>query len=501
MAKVRKIESASMKVDTRKRVAAYARVSMETELLHHSLSAQISYYSSLIQKNPDWIYAGVYADEGITGTSIVHRDEFNRLMDDCNAGKIDMILVKSISRFTRDTVDCLNTVRYLKSRGIAVYFERERINSLSGDGELLLTLLASFAQAEAESISQNEKWSVKKRFEKGEPNTDLRCFGYDWDPENKQCIIKEDEAKWVRYIYREYLNGASIKGLAADLKEKGVLALRGRTLSRSTIRRILTSETYLGDVVLQRYYSPSIHKPKLNKGEVQQYYVEESHAPLVSREDFEKVQERLNRRAREAANFGYQKTVFAGMVKCGKCGYACNHVTSRNSYGQYSYIDCNKRKTGECDLLPIREDDLREILAKTVKKNEELGGIILFDDHIDLYIDGGEIRTIIREYPKKSYNTYCYTRKLYCGECGAVFVRAKSGNHKVWICDTKKHGTDRCKVPFIREELLRDISIQILGSDENFEMRFYCDVQRVDVFCDRLVFNMKNGEVRVWQRQ
>ena len=116
MAKVRKIESVSMKVDVRKRVAAYARVSMETELLHHSLSAQISYYSSLIQKNPDWIYAGVYADEGITGTSIVHRDEFNRLMDDCNAGKIDMILVKSISRFTRDTVDCLNTVRYLKSR-------------------------------------------------------------------------------------------------------------------------------------------------------------------------------------------------------------------------------------------------------------------------------------------------------------------------------------------------------------------------------------------------
>ena len=115
----------------------------------------------------------------------------------------------------------------------------------------------------------------------------------------------------------------------------------------------------MGDVVLQRYYSTSIHKPKLNKGEVQQYYVEESHEPLVSREDFEKVQERLNRRAREAANFGYQKTVFAGMVKCGKCGYACNHVTSRNSYGQYSYIDCNKRKTGECDLLPIREDDLR----------------------------------------------------------------------------------------------------------------------------------------------
>ena len=148
MAKIRRIEPNIPSLSGRKRVAAYARVSMETELLHHSLSAQVSHYSSLIQSNPEWEYAGVYADEGITGTSTKKRDEFNRLMKDCDAGKIDLVLVKSISRFARDTVDTLNATRHLKDLGIDVFFEREGIHSMSGEGELLLTLLASFAQAE-----------------------------------------------------------------------------------------------------------------------------------------------------------------------------------------------------------------------------------------------------------------------------------------------------------------------------------------------------------------
>lgn len=173
MANIRKIEPIIPRLTERKRVAAYARVSMETELLHHSLSAQVSHYSSLIQSNPEWEYAGVYADEGITGTSTRKREAFNRLMKDCDDGKVDLILVKSISRFARDTVDTLNATRHLKNLGVDVFFEREGIHSISGEGELLLTLLASFAQAEAESISANEKWSAKKRFEKGEPNTGI----------------------------------------------------------------------------------------------------------------------------------------------------------------------------------------------------------------------------------------------------------------------------------------------------------------------------------------
>ena len=177
MPRIRQITPGVTQLKRKKRVAAYARVSEECEVLLHSLSAQVSYYSTLIQKNPEWEYAGVYVDQGITGTSTAHRDGFNRLVADCDAGKIDMVLVKSISRFARDTVDCLNTTRHLKDLGIAVYFEREKINSLSEDGELMLTLLASFAQEESRSISENIKWATRKRFEQGIPNGHKAPYG------------------------------------------------------------------------------------------------------------------------------------------------------------------------------------------------------------------------------------------------------------------------------------------------------------------------------------
>ena len=176
--KIRRVQPSPI-LQKKLRVAAYARVSVDT--LHHSLAVQVSYYSNLIQNNPAWEYAGVYADEGITGTSTAHRTEFKRLIADCNAGKIDLVLVKSISRFARDTVDCLNTIRQLKEKGIAVRFERENIDSTSEDGELLLTLLASFAQEESRSIGDNIRWGVRRRFAEGIPNGHKAPYGYTWD--------------------------------------------------------------------------------------------------------------------------------------------------------------------------------------------------------------------------------------------------------------------------------------------------------------------------------
>ena len=169
MPKISKIEPTVPAIKQLKKVAAYARVSMQSERMMHSLSAQISYYSKLIQKNPDWEYAGVYADDFISGTNTVKRDEFKRMLADCEEGKIDIILTKSISRFARNTVDLLETVRHLKAKGIEVRFEKENINSMSGDGELMLSILASFAQEESRSISENIRWATKKRFEKGIP--------------------------------------------------------------------------------------------------------------------------------------------------------------------------------------------------------------------------------------------------------------------------------------------------------------------------------------------
>lgn len=503
MPKITRVEPSIITIQRPKRVAAYARVSMETELLHHSLSAQISHYSKLIQKNPEWEYAGVYADEGITGTSRKYRNDFNRLIADCDAGKIDIILVKSISRFARNTVDLLETVRHLKDIGVEVRFERENISTFTTDGELLLTLLASFAQAESESISANEKWVIKKKFENGESNTGLRCFGYDWDSENKGLIVNEKEAEWVRYIYTSYLNGASIKGLAKEMSEKGVIAVRGDSLARSTIRRILTSETYVGDIILQRYYSPTVHNPKLNTGQMPQYVVSDAHEPIISREDFEKVQERLNKRAKNAANAGYQKTFFAGLVKCGKCGFACNHVKKKSNKATSVYIECNHRKTNECDLMPIWEYRLKEIMEQMVGEKDAVEKIIMFDDHIDFYRKKGEPVIYSREYQPTGRRPTVFSGHIECGECGRKFTRTNcrwSESGKSWTCLSKKTDKDACTVPFISEDYLIYATKQILNT-EKYEMEFYLNIEKVLVFEDRLEFHMKEGEIRTWQRE
>lgn len=502
MPKVTKLEPSEPGRVAQKRVAAYARVSLETEMLHHSLSAQVSYYSSLIQSNPEWEYVGVYADEGITGTSTKKRDDFNRLMRDCDEGKIDLVLVKSISRFARDTVDTLNATRHLRSLGIDVFFEREHIHSISVEGELMLTLLASFAQAEAESMSANVKWAAQKHFEKGEPNTGILCFGYDWNPETRMLTINEEEGKWVRYIYGQYLAGASIKGLCNDLKKKGIRGKRGDLIGRTTLRRILTTETYVGDLLLQRYFSPEIHKTKLNKGEVEQVLVSNAHEPLVSREDYAKVQERISQRAETADNHGYEKTIFAGLVKCGKCGYACNHVRHRRGEVRYAHIECNRRKTKECDLLPIREEELMDIMEQTVGEKDKPEKIMLFDDHVDFTMPDGTVRTHIREYPQGGYCATPFSRKIFCGYCGSALTRCGGNLRRAsWMCSTRKYSKAGCTHELMSEGELYGAARAVLGTDENLEMQIYCRIEKTVSYNDRIDFYMKEGGIRTWQRR
>ncbi len=361
MATFRKIEQTIPRFKAKKRVAAYARVSMDVGNTMESLSTQISYYNALIQKNAEWEFAGVFSDGGISGTSIKNRTGFLELLEACENGKVDIVLVKSISRFARNTVDLLNTVRHLKAIGVEVRFEREGISTFSGDGELLLTLLASFAQAESESISQNEKWAIRKKFEQGIASPSNRCFGYDWDEKNGCCVINENEAVWVRYIYKRYLDGASLQSIKKEMADKDVRGRRGEPLGRTTIRRILSSEVYVGDLLLQRYYTPQIGKRALNKGEVPQYLVSDAHEALISREDFEKVQKIIKERAIQADNYGYQTHYFTGKVKCGKCGASCIHVKNGEKE-EYQNIECIKRKVKQCDLLTIRERELLNIL-------------------------------------------------------------------------------------------------------------------------------------------
>lgn len=280
-----------------KRVAAYCRVSTDSDEQSLSYDAQISHYKSYIRQHPGWRLAGIYADEGITGTSTRNRLEFHHMIEDCASGRLDMIVTKSISRFARNTVDCLKYIRLLKNQGIAIYFEKENINTLDASGEILITIMASLAQQESESLSQNVRLGLEYRYKQGVVRTP-RIFGYDKDAD-KNLIINNDEAVIVRRIYREYLRGASYREIARGLSADGYLTLTGKTTWHpDTIRRILANEKYMGDALLQKTYSVDCinNKRIRNNGERPQYYVENSHPAIVTREVWLAVQKERARR-------------------------------------------------------------------------------------------------------------------------------------------------------------------------------------------------------------
>lgn len=480
----------------KKKVAAYARVSMECDNLLHSLANQVSYYTDLITSNPEWEFAGIYTDEGISGTGLKKRDEFNKMMEDARDGKIDIILTKSVSRFARNTVVLLESIRELKELGIEVRFEREHISSITGDGELLLTLLAAFAQAESESISSNVKWSKKKKIDAGEITVCSVCFGYNWDEEENRFVINEEQAKWVRYIYKEYLAGASIKGITNDLKAKGVRARRGNLMSRTTVRRILTSETYLGDMVLQKYFSDGPGKVRVNNGEERQVLISEAHDPIISREDFEAVQIRLGERSRTCDNHGYQKSNYAGFIRCGKCGKAVNLVTDRRNH-KNDRLECNFRKSRKCDLLPLRISEFDELKGKALRKNDDIDHVVVFDDHIDFHLKGRAVRSIQRSIATSK----AFSEKIICGCCGNTFRRMNQSNGKVWCCKVRASDRTACKVSSILEADLLSMADEALGHPDNLAMRVYCDISKIEVNKNTVTIHLKRGEKSTWQRR
>ena len=368
--KIQRIEATQPVLIQRKKVAAYARVSMESEKLAHSLSGQVSYYSELIQSNPEWEYVGVYADSFISGTGTARRAELQRLLDDCEGGRVDIVLTKSISRFARDTVDLLNIVRHLKTLGISVRFEKENIDSLTADGELMLSILAGFAEEESKSVSTNIKWAVQKKFERGE-QWHTAAFGYRWNGET--FIVQEDEAAVVRRIYDDFLAGVPIKRMQRWANAEGW------SLTNVGITYMLQNEVYKGGVILQKYFTPNPldHNSKRNEGELPAYYVENNHEPIVSRETWQAVQDKI-REARE-----YNPTVhrivkpscFSGKIVCCRCGH--NYVksvtkTNRSDGLQESWVCMGKikHKKAFCPSLSIRGDRLRQAAARAMGMDE-----------------------------------------------------------------------------------------------------------------------------------
>ena len=311
---VRFAESAPKK----KRVAAYARVSSGKDAMLHSLSAQVSYYSDYIQNN-GWEYAGVYADEAITGTKD-KREGFQKLLAECRNGNVDMVITKSISRFARNTVTLLTTVRELKELGVDVYFEEQNIHTTSADGELMLTILASYAQEESLSVSENMKWRIKKNFEDGKPWSGL-VLGYRC--ENGQYVVVPEEAEVVRRIYREYLEGLGATAIMKGLNDDGIRTRTGKPWRIGGVLKVLKNYNYTGNLLLQKTYSENhLTKRKLvNCGEQPQYHAEGAHEAIIDLETWEAVQDEIARRAEQYAPTKKASSYpFTGLIVCGTCG-------------------------------------------------------------------------------------------------------------------------------------------------------------------------------------
>ncbi len=285
--------------NTKRKVAAYARVSTGTEEQLTSYEAQVDYYTAYIQGTPDWLFAGVYTDEGISALSTRNRDGFNRMVSDALAGKIDLIVTKSVSRFARNTVDSLTTVRKLKQHKVEVFFEKENIYTFDGKGELLLTILSSLAQEESRSISDNVKWGQRKRFADGKVSLPYKKFlGYEKGEDGRPAIV-ESEAASVRMIYRLFMEGMTPSAIAKRLMEAGILTPGGKMVWQvSTVKSILTNEKYRGDAILQKSFTVDFltKKKKANEGEVPKYFVENSHAAIIDPVEFDAVQAEMERR-------------------------------------------------------------------------------------------------------------------------------------------------------------------------------------------------------------
>ncbi len=389
--KVTQVDFGAPELPRDKNVAAYCRVSSGKDAMLHSLEAQVSYYSSLIQGRSGWEYAGVYADEARTGTKDT-RKNFVRLLEDCRAGKIDMVLTKSISRFARNTVTLLETVRELKEIGVDVYFEEQNIHSMSTDGELMLTVLASYAQEESRSASENQKWRIKKNFEEGKPWSST-LLGY--RNVNGRYEVVPEEAETVRMIFDWYLEGMGATAIRNRLNAMGIKTRLGNKWSRSPILKLLRNYAYTGNLLLQRTYRENHITKKciINQGEKPMYHATGTHEAIIDMDTFNRVQEEIRRRAEQFKHKEGQKSQtypFSGLVRCGRCGK--NYV--RSGAPAYRTWTCRtRRKEGlkNCGADIIPEDELFRLTA------EVLGGEVTEDAVRDKItaVRAGENRTLV----------------------------------------------------------------------------------------------------------
>ena len=545
---IQKIEPTKPKIAKRKRVAAYARVSVDKGRTMHSLSAQVSYYSKLIQKNPDWEYVGVYSDGGISGRTTESRNEFKRLIKDCKDGKVDIILTKSISRFARNTVDLLETVRDLRAINVEVRFEKENIHSLSGDGDLMLSILASFAQEESRSISNNIKWSIQKRFKEGKHNGRFNIYGYRWV--GQELIVEPSEAENIKLMYANYMNGLSAEFTAKQLTKMGVTAMKGGPFKATSVRQILKNITYTGNLLLQKEYTPDpiTGKSRYNNGEMPQYFVENHHEAIIPMEEWQAVQdERLKRRKLGAhANKSINTTCFTSKIKCGNCGKNFRRSGKRQGKNKELYHIWTCRNKSEKGVKVCNARNIPEPALK--KYATEVLGLEVFDEQIFIdsieeivasegnmlqfkFYGGREVEVKWTSTARKDYwtpevrrawsernkrkesrtwngRTTEFTGFVVCGRCGANYrrqaVTSKTDGtvRRKWHCSNSAVACNEGKSRnCIYEEDLKVMVAEILGIPTFNEPTMDEKLSRISIIDTEVTFHFKDGhdEVRTFE--
>ena len=357
--------SKSVQLNGKRRTAAYARVSTASEEQQTSYDAQVDYYTKYIDERPDWEFAGMYADEGISGLSLKKRDGFNSMVSDALAGRIDLIITKSVSRFARNTVDCLSIVRKLREKQVEVFFEKENIYTFDGKGELLLSILASLSQEEAKNISDNTKWGLRKRFADGKVVMPYAQFlGFEKGEDGLPRIV-ESEAKTVRMIYRLFMEGKTPSAIARYLINHGIATPGGKKVWQpTTVESILSNEKYRGDAILQKTFTADFltKKMKVNNGELPQYYVENSHPAIIDPQEFEAVQIEMERRKKLGRPSACNSPLSTKLV-CGDCGgfYGAKVWGSNTKYRKVIWQCNNKYKNEEkCSTPHVVEEEVKQ---------------------------------------------------------------------------------------------------------------------------------------------
>lgn len=488
------------------RVAAYCRVSTEYEEQESSYDVQVEHYTTYIKNKPEWEFVEVYADDGISGTNTKKRDEFNRMIDDCKAGKIDMILTKSISRFSRNTVDCLKYTRELKALNIAVFFEKENINTLDAKGEVLMTIMAALAQQESESLSANVRLGIQFRNQQGKVQVNHNRFlGYTKD-ENGKLVIVPEQAEIVKRIYAEYMDGASFLQIKRGLEADGILNGAGhKKWEVSNIRQILTNEKYIGDALLQKTYTVSVLEKKRikNDGQVPKYYVEGSHEAIIDRDVFLRVQAEIDRRANIIK--GGKKRVYSSkyalssVIICGHCGDIFRRIKWNNHGCKSTVWRCvsrvNKKKSGiDCPARTVHEEVIQAAVVTAIndawsRKDEILPQLkenirAVLQEDTDAKI--AEIDTAVKEKQEELLKVGKDENKI--AEIGETIMKLREERQQV-MTDAAMHKdvTDRI------EDISNFLDEQTGAITEYSDALVRRLIEKITVYDEALVVKFKSG--------